>query len=482
MTNTNPSPKVFISYSWTSEEHTQWVGELGERLMSDGVDVILDQWSLEDGHDVNAFMEKMVTDPSIKKVIVVCDSLYAEKADGRKGGVGTETQIISKEVYESVEQTKFIPLLRERDKAGRACLPVFLANRKYIDWSDPDKEAEAYEQLLRNILERPKRQKPALGSVPAHLFDDESVALTSVQKARRFRELVTTGKGNPLAAFDDFATEFLREFEDLRMTYSRDESETWCQRIRSNIESGSKHRDVFADVIYDGIRYLPSDQFVPHVLELLESVLTFQYRPQTIGSSFKCSEDNYKVLIYELFLYSVAAFVKAKKYAEVKQLIEHHYVAAREALDGSKRGHSFCDFNNYPNSIEEQCSQQGNSRRISVTADLIHDRANNKIVKFSDILQADVLLTLAARGRGWYPRCMVYSRDGGMLELFVRAETLPGFAPLTRILNLATPQELVSLILSEEMQRIWHSERMSMNDISYSGLNVEALKRRWVSS
>ncbi len=203
----------FISYSWTSEEHTQWVGELGERLMSDGIDVILDQWSLEDGHDVNAFMESMVTDPTIKRVIVVCDALYAEKANGRKGGVGTETQIISREVYESVEQTKFIPLLRERNDSGKACLPVFLATRKYIDWSDPDKEADAYDQLVRNILERPKRQKPALGQVPAYFLEDEAVALTCAQKARRLRELVTTGKGTPLAAFDDFVDEFLCDFE-----------------------------------------------------------------------------------------------------------------------------------------------------------------------------------------------------------------------------------------------------------------------------
>ena len=90
------APKVFISYSWTSELHTAWVGDLGERLMNDGVDVILDQWSLEDGHDVNAFMERMVSDSSVKRVIIVSDKLYAAKADDRRGGVGTETQIISK--------------------------------------------------------------------------------------------------------------------------------------------------------------------------------------------------------------------------------------------------------------------------------------------------------------------------------------------------------------------------------------------------
>jgi len=215
------NPKVFISYSWTSDEHNEWVAELGEKLMSDGIDVILDQWSLEDGHDVNAFMEKMVSDASVKRVIVVSDAMYSAKADARKGGVGTETQIISKEVYESVDQNKFIPMVRERDERGKACLPIFLQSRKYIDFSSHDLFADSYDQLVRNIYERPKKRKPTLGSSPKHIFEDESVVVTSAQKANRFRHFVETGKGNPSAAFEDFSQEFLRNFEELRITYSK---------------------------------------------------------------------------------------------------------------------------------------------------------------------------------------------------------------------------------------------------------------------
>jgi hypothetical protein len=40
----------------------------------------------------------MVTDSTITKVAVISDQTYADKADGRAGGVGTETQIISREV------------------------------------------------------------------------------------------------------------------------------------------------------------------------------------------------------------------------------------------------------------------------------------------------------------------------------------------------------------------------------------------------
>ncbi len=44
-------PKVFISYSWTSEEHKDWVLRMAERLVGDGVDVVLDRWDFKEGHD-----------------------------------------------------------------------------------------------------------------------------------------------------------------------------------------------------------------------------------------------------------------------------------------------------------------------------------------------------------------------------------------------------------------------------------------------
>ncbi len=49
--------------------------------------VTIDKWDLKEGHDSIRFMEKMVTDPEIKKVIIVLNRAYAEKADARKGGV-----------------------------------------------------------------------------------------------------------------------------------------------------------------------------------------------------------------------------------------------------------------------------------------------------------------------------------------------------------------------------------------------------------
>ena len=52
------SPKTFISYSWSSPQHEEWVLNLATELRESGVDVVLDKWDLKEGHDSNAFMEK----------------------------------------------------------------------------------------------------------------------------------------------------------------------------------------------------------------------------------------------------------------------------------------------------------------------------------------------------------------------------------------------------------------------------------------
>lgn len=93
MEHISPKPKAFISYSWSSIGHQKVVLEWAERLVGDGVDVVLDLYHLKEGQDKYVFMERMVTDPEVTHVLLISDKKYSEKADARKAGVGTESQI-----------------------------------------------------------------------------------------------------------------------------------------------------------------------------------------------------------------------------------------------------------------------------------------------------------------------------------------------------------------------------------------------------
>lgn len=67
------NPKVFLSYSWSSAIHEKFVIDLAEKLTTDGIIVVIDKWELKEGQDKYAFMEKMVTDNTVQKVLIISD-------------------------------------------------------------------------------------------------------------------------------------------------------------------------------------------------------------------------------------------------------------------------------------------------------------------------------------------------------------------------------------------------------------------------
>ena len=212
------APKLFLSYAWSTAEHDQWVINLATELVQSGVDVKLDKWDLREGHDAVAFMEQMVTDTSISKVVIVSDQTYASKADRRTGGVGTETQIISKEVYERTTQDKFVVVLAERDGEGKPYLPTYYKSRIYIDLSEADAYAVNFEQLLRWAFGKPIHVRPELGKPPAFLDEESSFSLGTSALARRVIDALRNDKGYARGALDEYLTTFAQHIERLRIT------------------------------------------------------------------------------------------------------------------------------------------------------------------------------------------------------------------------------------------------------------------------
>jgi hypothetical protein len=155
------TPKVFISYSHDSAAHKDWVRRLAERLQINGVDIVLDQWDIQPGDDVTAFVEKGLRE--CDRVLIVCTSKYIHKANTLKGGVGYERMIITGEVAKDLNTKKFIPIVRGDSKQR---VPEFLGTRIYVDFSGKRIPAIQYDLLLRAILGYPRHKRPILGAVP----------------------------------------------------------------------------------------------------------------------------------------------------------------------------------------------------------------------------------------------------------------------------------------------------------------------------
>lgn len=155
--------QVFITYSWDTAEHKEWVRKLADKLIDNGVAVLLDQYDILPGESFTHFMESAIAKSD--KVLVILTPNYKEKSMERKGGVGYEQQIISGEIISGIERKKFIPLIRQgKYEEGADCaVPSHFKGISILDFRSSENEQEFLEQLLRTIYEEPKLVKPPIG-------------------------------------------------------------------------------------------------------------------------------------------------------------------------------------------------------------------------------------------------------------------------------------------------------------------------------
>ena len=77
----------------------------------------------------------------------------------------------------------------------------------------------------------------------------------------------------------------------------------------------------------------------------------------------------------------------------------------------------------------------------------------------ANLCEADAVLAIHPAIYGWFPRSMVVSFRESPFDLFLRSETENGFKPLGELLGLSSPQELSTLLSSEEIQKRFDHSR-----------------------
>lgn len=164
MVNSMSFPKCFLSYSWDSDDHKDWVRNLATVLQKNGVKVFLDQWQTYPGIDLPLFMEKSVRESDY--VLLICTPRFAKKANSNTGGVGYEKIIVTGEIFEGTKSPKkFIPILRGGKPEDS--LPSYLKSKLYIDFRIDNSFKISLEKLLRHLHEAPEYTPPPVGPPPS---------------------------------------------------------------------------------------------------------------------------------------------------------------------------------------------------------------------------------------------------------------------------------------------------------------------------
>jgi hypothetical protein len=155
-------PKVFISYSHDSEEHSKWVEKLYADLRDNGIDAIIDKYDASLGENLAAFMEVGLT--KSHRVLCVCSKEYVIKADGFNSGVGYEKMILTGSLMQQANSTYIIPIIRNND--GDKKVPLFLTGKRYVDFCIDSHYSTRLAELVTAIHNKMDSLRPPLGQNP----------------------------------------------------------------------------------------------------------------------------------------------------------------------------------------------------------------------------------------------------------------------------------------------------------------------------
>ncbi|MGX7197740.1 toll/interleukin-1 receptor domain-containing protein [Enterococcus olivae] len=428
--------KIFISYSWSSEEIKQKVLDLAKSLVADGIEVVLDRWDLEIGADKFSFMEQMVLDETIDRVLIISDRVYAEKSNSRQGGVGTETQIITPEIYRTTEKNRFIPIVFERDLvSGEAYLPIYAKSRMYIDLSDDAIFDEEYIRLVREIYEKPDLRKPKLGTTPSYILDERIDSFLVERKAKEVKRVFMYAPNRLSFLIKDFFDNFIQELDKLHVEKQDDEeSDEAVVRlinqslpfkqsivtVMSIIAQGNEFDEILLDFFED---------FNNKIVEVERSSISMP----------RLSSEVIKFLLNEIFIITHTILIKYRNWNSVSKLVNHFYYDydIRKEVDFAKFRKPLVVI--YEGNLEKK------NKRVSLTADMMKNRASNE-KEFEEMIEADLFLYYVSKINPnidndwygiWFPALYIYRRMGNdrlkVLSLLKSNDNLKKILPVFNV-------------------------------------------------
>lgn len=187
--------------------------------------------------------------------------------------------------------------------------------------------------------------------------------------------------------------------------------------------------------------------YVNEIIECLQEVAAYaDYDRPGIGYSDGRWNDNFKLFIHELFIYLVAALIRAKKYKLVFD-ITHTTYRVKGCHQTVFSG--FIQFRKVAHSIDTDRKNRLKLNLVNPTAHLFRQRAKLADFPWSDVMQADFVLFLISlldrqdNNRMWFPDTLQYAVDGPSFPLFIDATAKRYFEQIKVMFGVQSRQELL---------------------------------------
>lgn len=440
------NPKLFISYNRSGFEFEEFVFQIAAELRASGVDAILDKWSAEESLDLKNFTVNNLSNPEIKKIAIISDKFYVEKSAVENTKV---SPIISKELYETRKPETFALIITEKDEKGKAYIPEYFRSDVFIDLSEPDSYADNFDKLLRWIYDKPLYKKPEIGEMPEFLINDENISLGTSAAYKMAVEAIKNHKPTMEGRIDEYLTLFTENLERFRIA---DKKEDFAEAVYKNIAAFKPFKDEYLQLLITLARYNPDIDYEIGVLHFIEQLLSYSKPSEIISGQNDWEFDNYLFIVHELFLYTIAVFLKFERFEEAALLLGRKYYVAGKAEIGQEEIMSFDKIHHHIESIENY-NKSLDTKLESFRAILIKERCAGSGIEFRDLMQADFTIFLKAEHNyqpyysQWYPETLMFLKHfRGAFEIFARARSKEYFDKMKVVFGIETPEGLSDLI------------------------------------
>jgi hypothetical protein len=176
---TSQDSKVFISYSWDSEDHQNSVLDLADSLRTHGIDCYIDRFEGSPSQGWQSWMRSQIEQADF--VLTICTEQYEKSFKGKDNldtgeAVIWKGAIINQLICDQTSRSKFIPIIFSRQAGNH--IPTELRKFTYylLDSSNLDLADKEYHSLCNRLTSQSRNQEvletvAPLASLPRYQID-----------------------------------------------------------------------------------------------------------------------------------------------------------------------------------------------------------------------------------------------------------------------------------------------------------------------
>ncbi|MCK4828634.1 hypothetical protein KA005_73570, partial [bacterium] len=324
---------------------------------------------------------------------------------------------------------------------GKPFLPTYYKSRIYIDLSDDNLYASNFEQLLRWVYDKPLYVKPELGEKPSFLSEENPISLETTTKYKRALDAIRNNKEYAKGALEEFFSTFAINLEKFRITEKEGEFD---DKVVDNIEKFLPFRNEAIGIFLAIAQYRDTPEAIQQLHRFLESLIPYMEKPEHVTSWNDWDFDNFKFILHELFLYTVACLLKYECFDSVSYLLRQHYYIEGNSDYGKNVMVPFPVFGQYLKSLDHR-NKRLQSKRRSIRVDLLMQRSKISGITKRQLMQADIVIFIrdafesmrSKRRQKWWPGTLIYLEHfGGPFEIFARAQSIEYFNKLKNVFDI----------------------------------------------